>query len=242
MVNRIYKCKGWIAAKTQYSKHDLKVKLQVDPSKKFLCHTCFKHGHIHSVRRVYITDLPCIDRVVELEVETPQIRCPGCGRFHTLRPDFVHPTMGFTWRFMRCISSLLMYVPARKLSEMYGFAPSTILRPDRGILKKELPPPKLDGIGGILVDEKYLGPSYGFVTLVINARTGEPLHIAKGRDAGALESFFNRLTKEQKSSIRFLGIDRANAYRAAALKHLPGVEVCYDAYHLVSNRTEWWTR
>lgn len=179
--------------------------------------------------------MPCIDRVVELEVETPQIRCPGCGRFHTLRPDFVHPTMGFTWRLMRCISSLLMYVPARKLSEMYGLAPSTILRIDREILKRELPPPKLDGIEGILVDEKYLGPSYGFVTLVINARTGEPLHIAKGRDAGALESFFNRLTKVQKSSIRFLGIDRANAYRAAALKHLPGVEVCYDAYHLVSN-------
>ena len=27
-------------------------------------------------------------------------------------PDFVHPTMGLAWRFMRLVSSLLMYAPA----------------------------------------------------------------------------------------------------------------------------------
>jgi len=96
----------------------------------------------------------------------------------------------------------------------------------------------LDGIEGILVDEKYLGPSHGFVTLVLNARPGEPLHMAKGKDGDALESFFKSLTQEQKSSIRFLCIALANAYRAVALKHLAGVEVCYDAYHLVSNMNE----
>jgi len=49
--------------------------------------------------------------------------------------------MGFTWRFMHFISSLLIYVPARKLSEMYGIAPSTILRIDREVLRTKLPPP-----------------------------------------------------------------------------------------------------
>ncbi len=76
------------------------------------------------------------------------------------------------------------------------------------------------------MDEKYLGPSHGFVTLVVNACTGEPLHMARGKDGKALESFFNLLTDRQKRSIRFLGIDRANAYRAAAVKHLPHVKVC----------------
>ncbi len=35
-----------------------------------------------------------------------------------------------------------------------------------------------------------------------------------------------------------MGVDHANAYRAAALKHLPWVKVCYDVYHLVSNMNE----
>lgn len=182
--------------------------------------------------------MSCIGVDVEIELETPQIRCPKCGHFHTVRPDFVHPSMGFTWRFMNHISSLLVYVPARKLAEMYGIAPSTALRIDKEVLRSQLPPPKLDGIEAILVDEKYLGPSYGFVTLVVNARTGEPLHIAKGKDGAALASFFDLLTDKQKRSILYLGIDRANAYRAAALKHLPWVKVCYDAYHLVSNMNE----
>lgn len=35
MIKNLYKHKGRIAAKTQHSKHDLKVKLWVDLSKKF---------------------------------------------------------------------------------------------------------------------------------------------------------------------------------------------------------------
>ncbi len=35
-----------------------------------------------------------------------------------------------------------------------------------------------------------------------------------------------------------MGVDRADAYRAAALKRLPWVKVCYDAYHLVGNMNE----
>lgn len=238
MFNSIYKHKGWIVESTQYCHDSLKVRISVDSYARFLCHRCGRRGHIHSVRRTYVKDMSCIGVDVEIEQETPQIRCPKCGRFHTVRPDFVHPSMGFTWRFMNHISSLLVYVPTRKLAEMHGIAPSTVLRIDKEVLRSQLPPPKLDSIEAILVDEKYLGPSYGFITLVVNARTGEPLHIAKGKDGAALKSFFDLLTDKQKQSILYLGIDRANAYRAATLKHLPWVKVCYDAYHLVSNMNE----
>lgn len=37
---------------------------------------------------------------------------------------------------------------------------------------------------------------------------------------------------------KYLGIDRSNAYRSAALLHLPHIHICYDAYHLVSNMNE----
>lgn len=235
MIKKLYKHKGWIAAKTQYLFQRVRVKLSVDSSKRFFCHRCGRRGHIHSLRTISITDLPCIGNDVEISLETPQIRCPKCGHYHTVRPDFVHPTMGFTWRFMFFISSLLVYVPARKLAMMFHLAPTTVLRIDKAVLREELPTPDFDHLEGILVDEKYLGPSHGFITLVLNARTGEPLHIAKGKDGTALESFFNKLTDKQKRSIKYLGIDRANAYRAATAKHLPWVKVCYDAYHLVSN-------
>lgn len=210
----------------------------MDSSSRFSCHHCGRRGHIHSVRKIYVKDLSCIGVGVEIELETPQVRCPKCGHFHTLRPSYIHPTMGFTWRFMHLVSTLLTYVPARKLAELLGISHSSVLRIDKAVLKRELPEPCLDNIEGILVDEKYLGPSFGFITLVINARTGEPLHIAKGKDGAALDDFFKKLTDKQKRSIKFLGIDRANAYRAETLKHLPHVKICYDAFHLVSNMNE----
>lgn len=238
MIKTLFKCKGWIAAEPEYTFDGVKVKLRVDTEKRFCCHRCGRRGYIHSVRRVCIKDLPCIGEAVEIELEVPQVRCPKCGHFHTLRPDFVHPSMGFTWRFMQEISDLFVHVPARWLAKLFGTSPATVRRIDKEILARELPAPRLEGIEGILVDEKYLGPSFGFVTLVLHARTGEPLYMAAGKDAGALEGFFEKLSREQREGIRFLGIDRANAYRAAALKHLPNVQVCYDAYHLVSNMNE----
>lgn len=238
MIKTLFKCRGWIAAEPEYNFEGVKVKLRVDTAKRFSCHRCGRRGYIHSVRKVCIKDLPCIGEPVEIELEVPQVRCPKCGNFHTLRPDFVHPSMGFTWRFMQEISDLFVHVPARWLAKVFDTSPATVRRIDKEILARELPAPRLEGIEGILVDEKYLGPSFGFVTLVLNARTGEPLYMAAGKDAGALEGFFKKLSREQKEGIRFLGIDRANAYRAAALKHLPNVQVCYDAYHLVSNMNE----
>ena len=99
----------------------------------------------------------------------------------------------------------------------------------------DIPPANLDEIEGILVDEKYLGAKKGFVTLVLNARSGEPLHMAAGKDQKSLDTFISKLTESQRKSIKFMGIDRGNAYRASANKNLPDASICYDPFHLVSN-------
>ena len=91
---------------------------------------------------------------------------------------------------------------------------------------------------GIQVDEKFLGASKGCVTLVTDSDTGEPLEIAPGRNSNCLERFFFRFNENEKKKIKYLCIDRSNAYKAAADSQLPYVHVCYDAYHLVSNMNE----
>jgi len=45
-------------------------------------------------------------------------------------------------------------------------------------------------VQGQALDEKYLGTRKGFVTLPVNARTGEPLGMADGRDGNCLDHFF----------------------------------------------------
>ncbi len=191
-------------------------------------------------RMLTIRDSPYNEIDVVLEIDCPVVWCPQCRKYHRVRPQAVHPKRALTWRFMKLLCILMTECSARTLAQQFRISERSVLRAEKEVLAiiDKARPVSMKGRSAIIIDEKYLGPSFGFVTLVLNARTGEPLYMAAGKDAGALEGFFKKLSNEQREGIRFPGIDRANAYRAAALKHLPNVQVCYDAYHLVSNMNE----
>ena len=87
------------------------------------------------------------------------------------------------------------------------------------------------------IDEKHLGRA-GFVTLVLDARSGELLWLAEGRGKDALKGFFAKLSAEQKAAIAAVGIDRSGAYRAAVEEHLPQADIVFDKFHLISNLGE----
>ena len=133
------------------------------------------------------------------------------------------------------LSRFLVHTSARFLQDEYSISYSTILRLDREVLENDIPKPKMTDVQGVLIDEKFLGSSQGFVTVCLNASTGEPLEMVRGKDSHCLDNFFNRFDEHEKKKIKYLGIDRSNAYRAAAVRHLPHINVCYDSYHLVSN-------
>ena len=238
MIKDLYKQKGWTATNSIVRKNRVEVKLTIDRRYNFRCPKCGNLLRMHSKREIYERDLPILDREVLLYVDAAQGYCTVCKRFHTLRPELCHPSSGYTWRFMRQMSRFLVHAPARFLEDEFSVSYPTILRMDKEVLRNDIPEPKKANIQGILVDEKFLGSSKGYVTMVMDANTGEPLEIAPGRDSNCLEHFFSRINEEEKKKIRFLGIDRSNAYKAAAVRHLPHVIVCYDAYHLVSNMNE----
>lgn len=138
---------------------------------------------------------------------------------------------------MRHVSMLCRWLPMERACEVVAITPMTAWRYDKYILQTELPAPKLEGIEALLIDEKHLGKS-GFVTLVLNARTGELLWLAEGRGKEALRGFFEKLTAEQKASILAVGIDRSGAYRAAVEEYLPKADIVFDKFHLVANLGE----
>lgn len=70
----------------------------------------------------------------------------------------------------------------------------------------------MEDVQGVLIDEKYVGASQGFVTVCLNASTGEPLEMVRGKDSHCLDDFFNKFNDEEKRKIKYLGIDRSNAY------------------------------
>lgn len=179
--------------------------------------------------------MPIEGRQVSLHAEVYCGACPSCGRFSSLRPPSFHPTMHFTRSFMQTVSAEFVYAPAESLGYKYGIDASTVRRIDREVLRQSQPEPTKDNLESIVVDEKYLGPTCGFVTLVVNARSGEPLYMAPGKDRTALDGFFKSLSAQQRQSIHCIGIDRGNASLASALANIPDIRICYDPYHLIAN-------
>ena len=235
MVNSLYGGQGWRVSNAIVAEKSIEVKLVIDQRYKFLCPHCSARLIKHSLRETYAQALPIEGKEVTLHAEVYCGSCPSCARFSSFRPPCFHPTMHFTLSFMQTISAEFVYAPAESLGYKYGIDASTVRRIDREVLRQSQPEPTKDGLESIVVDEKYLGPTCGFVTLVVNARSGEPLYMAPGKDRTALDGFFKSLSAEQRQSIHCIGIDRGNAYRASALANIPDIRICYDPYHLIAN-------
>jgi transposase len=102
-------------------------------------------------------------------------------------------------------------------------------------LKENLPPPSLDGLEAILVDENAIRCGELFATFVINARTGELLSQGEGKRSATLTAFFAQLTPAQKSSITAVCSDRSGAFKDAITTALPHAAIVYDKFHLLAN-------
>ncbi len=98
---------------------------------------------------------------------------------------------------MRLLSRFLVHTSARFLEEEYSICYTSILRIDKEVLENDIPKPRLKDVQGVLIDEKFLGASQGFETVCLNAATGEPLEMVRGKDSHCLDNFFNRYALEQ---------------------------------------------
>ncbi len=62
--------------------------------------------------------------------------------------------------------------------------------------------------------------------------------MAPGKDKAALDGFFKELTSEQKSNIRYIGIDQGNSYRSSTLYNIPAIQIFYAPFYIIANKNE----
>lgn len=146
------------------------------------------------------------------------------------------------------ISCWARVAPNNQVAEIFGISDSTVRRYDKIVLQRDTPPPNLDNLRTLLVDEKSVGKGHNYLTIVLNGDTGELLYMKPGKKKVVLDEFLEQLCESQRLSIEAVGIDRAGAYQASIEEHLPNTDIVYDRFHLMMNvnkavdevrRTEW---
>lgn len=232
----MYPFEGYVIERVNCQQVGLQINLRWDARRKLICPDCGCQMAKNREKQLVAFDLPCGGGPV-VYVCYPAIQgyCSRCGTYPTIRPKEVHPTRKATWRLMRFVSHLARFVPFDAMSALIEVPAATAWRYDNDVLKADLPEPNLDGIEALLVDEKAVRRGHGYVTLVINAKTGELLHLHEGKKKASLEAFFGKLTPQQKATIQAVCIDRNGAFRAVIQEHLPQAEIVFDKFHLLSN-------
>lgn len=245
----LYEFAGCVVEKIHVEEIGVQVTMRLDGRCKPRCPDC--GVALRKVRegRIAIFDLPVVDRnVVWVTLPAVQGRCPKCGELSTPRPPEVHPTRNATWRLMRAVATWASICPASAVAAMFEISEATVRRYEKDVLEADLPEPDFDNLEILLIDEKSVRKGHGYVTVVLNGRTGELLHMDEGKKKKSLESFFARLSEPQKASIKAVCIDRNGAYRTVLKERLPGAEVVHDRFHIIVNlnaaldevrRSEW---
>lgn len=245
----IYRFEGYVVKELRCEETAVQIKLEFDERSGPRCSRCSGKLPRNKIGKgcamdMGIADVPCVYIIY------PRIQghCHACCAYVTTRPAEIHPTRDATWRLMNAVSTWASAAPASAVAVMFELSEATVRRYDQEVLNETIPPPDLDNLRCILIDEKYLGKTHGFVSVVLNGDTGELLHMAKGKKKESLESFFEKLSDTQRDNITVAGIDRAGAYQSMVEQWLPNCSIVYDRFHLVRNvndavddvrRSEW---
>jgi transposase len=100
-------------------------------------------------------------------------------------------------------------------------------------LTKDYSKPDLRNITRISIDEISTKKGHVYLTVVINAETGDPIYVGDGKKAEALGDFWKLLGKRRCKRIEAVAIDLGRAYISAVKKNLPHATIVYDHFHVI---------
>lgn len=248
-IHSLYKFEGYVVERFNCHEIGAQINFRFDKRCPPKCPRCNTTIPKNKAATILISDLPIADgMLVALRFPTVQGRCSKCCLYVSTRPKEVHPTKQATWRLMRRISDWARHCPARHVATMFEISDNTVRTYDKEILKETIPPPDLDNIRAILIDEKAVRKGHNYMTVVIDADSGELLYLGEGKKKEVLDAFFEQLTQQQRANIKAVGIDRAGAYQKSVEQYLPQAGIVYDRFHLMMNlnqavdevrRSEW---
>jgi transposase len=107
----------------------------------------------------------------------------------------------------------------------------------RGLIRKERFPEKIPHLG---VDEKSCRKGHDYLTIVYNHAEKRVEYVSEGREKSSLDSFFEKLSDSQISSIKGVSMDMWPAYTKSVKEHVPQGhrKIIHDRFHIMKHMNE----
>ena len=208
-------------------------------TKKLVCSGCGRHcGAIHDTTEREVRDLPWSEYRATVVVELHRVRCPDCG-LKIERVAQLPSKAPFSKRFEEIVGQACESASGRQVARRYGLAESTVRAIDLRYLERWAKSRKKAPLRQMGVDEIHLGKRIGFVTVVSNLDSGEPVWFGKERKKETLDEFFaSQLSSLQRSRIMVACVDMWEPFRQSIEEWAKHCAIVYDKFHIMQHANQ----
>jgi transposase len=167
-----------------------------------------------------------------VEAIVQRVKCKECGAVRQMSIPFAEENRRYTKAFERYVLDLSKDMTIQALAKHLCVSWDVIKDIQKRCLGRHFPPPKLNGLRVIGIDEIYLGKRHRFQTVVLDLVSGAVVFVGQGKGAAALEPFWKKLGRT-KSKIRAVAADLSPAYTQAVRENLPKATLVFDHFHVI---------
>lgn len=168
-----------------------------------------------------------------LEAEIWRVDCRACGQVRTEQVPWARPRARLTRDMEDLIAWLAQRTDKTSICRLLRVSWETVQGVVVRVVADHLDDARLDDVFNIGVDEISYKRGHQYLTVIANHDTGRVLHVAKGRNQAALQSFFDMLGPERCAKVKAISMDMATIWRDPCAKSIPQAALCFDPFHVI---------
>ena len=196
------------------------------------CPFCgYKTRTVHDTRRRKIRDLPVSGRRVTLVWVRRRFNCANCEQRHL--EDHGEFEGGLTRRLARQLVADAKVMSIRSVVRRHGLHWHLIMNLVTSWSALVAEHRRNGRCRVLLVDETSMRKRHRYVTVILNADTGQVLAMVEHRNAAALAGFFIEQGPRWCRGVRVVVSDGSKSYKAAIDVHLGHTRHVLDRFHVV---------
>lgn len=202
-----------------------------------ICHQCGNAAAtVHSKGHTrFIRDLNMANAKVQLQVDTRKIWCNHCDGVRVEKLDFADASVRVTKRMARYIHELCKMLTIKDVAQHLDLDPKTVKTIDQEFLEESFGQDSFDNISILMIDEIALHKGHRYMTVVADFFTGRVIWMGHNRNKKTLDTFFKKLTKGQKRSIKAVAMDMWEPFINRVRHYLPKAKIVFDFFHVVQS-------
>ena len=184
-------------------------------------------------------DLPVADWRIYIEFERWRVSCPRCRAVFVEQLDWLALNPRYTKRFTLHVGKLCREMTVATVAQQEHLHHDTVRELDKLYMQQQVekagvPAPRIIG-----VDEISIRKGHNYRIVVSDLERGRPIWVGgSGRTEEDLDLFFVWLGPSKTRRIKQAVMDMWKAFRKSVKKHVPGVLIVYDKFHIIRHLNE----